>query len=81
MLSGAAYFIPRMEMPDIQFVIRMREEFLMRLTSTHITEFEKDRILKLPVPAEVGALQLTVERHNTGFYRLWPQYSISVSPQ
>lgn len=76
-LAGAAYFVPRLTVPANQ--VTLREEYLLRMTSTHITNTEKERLLRLPVPLEVGQIQLTVERHNTGLNRFWPHYTMAVS--
>lgn len=32
-----------------------------------------------PVPARIGQIRTTIERHKTGFNRLWPKYTMSLS--
>ena len=62
-------------------IVQLREDFLTKLTGKYTSASERERMYKMPVPPELGQVQLTIDRHNTGFSKLWPKYVLSVSEQ
>ena len=38
----------------------------------------RDMYMK-PVPPQIGQIRTTIERHKTGFNRLWPKYTMHLS--
>jgi len=55
------------------------DAFVSKMTNpfTPIEEL-RDMYMK-PVPPRIGQIRATIERHKSGFNRLWPKYTLSLS--
>lgn len=53
--------------------------FIEKLTNPFTPIQELRDLYMLPVPPRIGQVRMTIERHKSGFNRLWPKYTLSLS--
>lgn len=56
-----------------------RREFLARLTNPNVSPEDIKKMLYDPIPNNCGVIQCTINRHKSGFNRLWPKYTMHLS--
>lgn len=53
--------------------------FIEKLTNPFTPIEELRDMYMLPVPPRIGQVRMTIERQKSGFNRLWPKYTLSLS--
>ena len=59
--------------------MQLYNEFIAKLINPFTPLAELKALYMLPVPMRIGQIKMTIERNKSGFARLWPKYSLSLS--
>ena len=62
-------------------MILKRENYFIKLTGKSTSELEREALFKMPVPPEVGMIQLTIDRDKSGLNKIWPKYYLRISEE
>jgi hypothetical protein len=59
--------------------MQLYNEFIAKLINPFTPLAERKSLFMLPVPMKIGQIKMTIERHKSGFNRIWPKYTLSLS--
>lgn len=59
--------------------MQLYNEFIAKLINPFTPIAELKALYMLPVPMKIGQIRMTIERHKSGFNRIWPKYTLSLS--
>lgn len=58
---------------------QLYNEFIAKLINPFTPLVELKELFMKPVPRTIGQIRTTIERHKSGFNRLWPKYTLVLS--
>jgi hypothetical protein len=59
--------------------MQLYNEFIAKLINPFTPLAELKALYMLPVPMKIGQIRMTIERHKSGFNRIWPKYTLCLS--